>query len=237
MGRQKFTLIELLVVIAIIAILAAMLLPAMTVTRERVRIVSCQSNLKQISYGGFMYASDFSNWGFRDTYYGTGNMYKWSSVVTYLLSRDMMFAKSLRCPSLKGALKNGVYRAGNVDKSTERVISSYSLLFGTGNRPVGATSWWYGWTATFSSTKISLTRVQCPNQNMLGSEVDGRYIETPARQPMAGDLSSKAGTASGYGSSSPMSHNGTNVVFMDGHTVWSEMKKCDYNSLGLIWGL
>jgi prepilin-type N-terminal cleavage/methylation domain-containing protein len=63
--KLVFTLVELLVVIAIIAILASLLLPALSKAKEQAKTVQCKSQLKDAGTLTMLYASDFDDWAYQ----------------------------------------------------------------------------------------------------------------------------------------------------------------------------
>jgi prepilin-type N-terminal cleavage/methylation domain-containing protein len=99
-GRENlnrfFTLIELLVVIAIIAILAAMLLPALRMAKSEADQIACSNNLKQIGYSSYNYSDNFDNYIMPADLGDVGGYRSW---INYLYSQ-VHNKKVFQCPAL-----------------------------------------------------------------------------------------------------------------------------------------
>ena len=98
-ARCRFTLIELLVVIAIIAILAAILMPALSSARERAKSTQCTNNLKQLSMRMFSYADRNNGYAVSSLvrYFHFGNNIYWRTEGVFWF--QIMVAKSSGCYS------------------------------------------------------------------------------------------------------------------------------------------
>jgi len=109
--RRAFTLIKLLVVIAIIAILAAMLLPALARAKESGKRISCLNNLRQLSLAAQMYVSE--NQGF---YPPRSYTNRWPDKFYDAYGKNL---KLLLCPTeTKTPITNGNSPAGMIISTT-----------------------------------------------------------------------------------------------------------------------
>jgi prepilin-type N-terminal cleavage/methylation domain-containing protein/prepilin-type processing-associated H-X9-DG protein len=215
-----FTLIELLVVIAIIAILAAMLLPALSKAKARTHTTHCRNNLRQMGVALRLYADEshfFPLWGYSPAP-NAKNAFYWFDALGLYLGNPRWTNGVFRCPTYNGQVHEG--QGGYPFPSILIAYGSYAYnghgtdgLRGLGLGDILDTS------GNWHNRRINDTAVIAPaDMYAVGDAERRRGASGHIRGPS--EFSGLTANKSAWGPIAQFPHAsaGVNMLFVDGHT-------------------
>lgn len=216
--KQRFTLIELLIVIAIIAILAAMLLPALNKAKQKAKSVQCLNTLKQNGIAIHSYGNDYNGFLFYSNYPNRGSAWltenplgsgEFSGAVNQFYDYTGTGLPSTFPPANKnrlvglGMLYAGGYLPSNKTFYCDEVKETYV-------HPTLKDQYWMAFTSYAYEGGLQLRTVVYKNSSAIYGTVDTSRLGKNCRAPIMYDFSVSWKTVI------PVHNRSVNALYMDG---------------------
>jgi prepilin-type N-terminal cleavage/methylation domain-containing protein/prepilin-type processing-associated H-X9-DG protein len=236
--RAGFTLIELLVVIAIIAILAALLLPALSKAKDKAKTINCLSNMRQWGFASVMYMGDNEDRLplFGDVFPPTPTMTYWFQKLAPYVAKsaganpgnmEAYTAESRKCPG-------GNFGPPPFSRFTTAQFNDWncwvSVYYGAFGNPLTGPFYYGG-----EVKPLKATRIKKPVDAMMYIDAVTHYVYSPLvwtfdrdvnRDGMPDSMDAVYTTEFAFNNGRPTVHNnGANVTLLDGHAERVPFKK------------